>query len=143
MEKEAELEVFMAKQEIIETVTRLFLGTDSRDWESVMNVFAGKVHFDMTSLAGGEPAELTSRQIVDAWDEGLKKVDKIHHQAGNYLVKVNGNRAEVFCYGTATHYRSREKKKVTAFVGSYDIHLVKGAEGWKIDLFRFNSKYVD
>ena len=143
MEKEAELEVLMARQEIVDTVTMLFVSTDNKNWEAVMNVFANEVHFDMTSLAGGEPAVLTSRQIVDAWEEGLKDVEKIHHQAGNYLVEVNGARAEVFCYGTATHYRSQEEKKVTTFVGSYDFNLVREADGWKINKFRFNSKYVD
>jgi hypothetical protein len=28
------------------------------------------------------------------------------------------------------------------FVGSYDFHLVREAT-WKIDLFRFNCKFVD
>lgn len=143
MEKEAELEVLMARQEVIDVVTQLFVGTDNRDWDKVLNVLADEVHFDMTSLAGGEPAVLTSRQIVEAWDEGLKEVDKIHHQAGNYMVKVNGAEADVFCYGTATHYRPQEEKKVTTFVGSYDFHLVKGSGGWRISSFRFNSKYVE
>ena len=143
MEKEAELEVLMSKQEIIDIVTRLFVNTDNKDWEGVKGVFAHKVHFDMTSLAGGEPAELTSQQIVDAWEEGLKEVEKIHHQAGNFLVTVNGGQADAFCYGIATHYRSGEEKKVTMFVGSYDLHLIKDANRWKIDRFRFNSKYVE
>jgi hypothetical protein len=143
MEKEAELEVLMARQEIVDTITRLFIGTDNKDWAAVKDVFADEVHFDMTSLAGGEPAVLTSRQIADAWEDGLKDVDRIHHQTGNYLVKVNGAQAEAFCYGIATHYRSQEEKKVTTFVGSYDLHLVREDGGWKINMFRFNSKYVE
>ena len=85
MEKEAELEVLMARQDIVDTVTRLFIGTDNKNWDAVMNVFANEVHFDMTSLAGGEPAVLTSRQIVDAWEEGLKDVEKIHHHVGEQV----------------------------------------------------------
>jgi len=133
----------MARQEIVDTVTRLFVSTDNKDWGGVMDVFTEKVHFDMTSLAGGDPASLTSRQIVDAWDEGLKEVERVHHQTGNHLVTVSGAEAEVFCYGIATHYRSREEKKVTTFVGSYDLHLVREPVGWKIDAFRFNSKYAE
>jgi hypothetical protein len=36
---------------IVETITRLFLGTDNRDWNAVQRCFAPRVLFDMTSLA--------------------------------------------------------------------------------------------
>jgi hypothetical protein len=54
-----------------------------------------------------------------------------------------GNRATAGCYGTATHYRPDEGKRLTYFVGSYDFALTRGSEGWKIDSFRFNNKYVE
>ncbi|MDT8366438.1 MAG: nuclear transport factor 2 family protein [bacterium] len=97
----------------------------------------------MTSLSGDDPAFLISRQIADDWEEGLKEVEMVHQQTGNHLVTVNGAGAEVLCYGIATHYRSREKKKVITFAGSYDLHLVRESAGWKIGAFRFNSKYVE
>jgi hypothetical protein len=28
-------------------------------------------------------------------------------------------------------------------VGSYDFHLVRAGGAWRIDLFRFNAKFVD
>ena len=132
------------KDMIIETINQLFIGTDQRDWSKVKNVFAPEVRFDMTSLAGGSPQVLTPRQIVDGWDKGLKPLKAIHHQTGNYIVTVAGNRADAFCYGIATHYLpTRSGRNVRTFVGSYDFHLVKNDGVWWIDGFKFNLKYID
>ena len=47
---------------------------------------------------------LTPQQIVTSWEKGLKPLKAIHHQTGNYIISINQNEAEVFCYGTASHY---------------------------------------
>ncbi len=130
--------------EVINTINRLFIKTDNKDWPAVKALFADEVLFDMTSLAGGQPSKLSPQQIVDAWDKGLKNVAAIHHQAGNYIVTLGRNGADVFCYGIAKHYNPEHAdKKITTFVGSYDFHLINTDSGWKIDRFKFNKKYVD
>lgn len=126
-----------------DAVNELFLATDLKDWERVKAVFANEVHFDMTSLAGGAPARLSPQAIADAWKTGLTPVQAVHHQTGNFVVRVQGDSAAVSCYGTATHYRPEQEKKLTYFVGSYDFHLTRVGSGWKIDSFRFNKKYVE
>lgn len=139
-------EILMEKQAVIETVNQLFIGTDERNWTQVKSVFASDVLFDMTSMAGGEPATLTSQEIVDSWDEGLKPLDAIHHQVSNFIVEVDldKNEATAFNYGIATHYLPNATGRNTrTFVGSYDFHLVKVDGNWKIDQFKFNLKYVD
>jgi len=138
------LTILIEKDRIIETVNHLFIGTDQRDWAMVKDVFAPQVLFDMTSLAGGEPATLSSQAIVDSWEQGLQSLQAIHHQVGNYLVTVNGHEADVFCYGIASHYLPNPTNQNTrVFVGSYNFHLVKDGEQWRIDQFKFNLKYVD
>ncbi|HMV42530.1 MAG TPA: nuclear transport factor 2 family protein [Leptospiraceae bacterium] len=138
-----DLQELNAKQDVIEKVNELFIFTDNRDWEKVKSVFADRVDFDMTSLAGGKPNLLANTEITSAWENGLKNLKAIHHQAGNYLVQINGDTADVFCYATATHYLPvKDGKNVKTFVGSYDIHLVK-KEKWYIDRFKFNVKYVE
>jgi SnoaL-like domain len=78
------------------------------------------------------------------WDQGLKAVKAIHHQAGNYQVTIKGNEADLFCYGIAYHYLPTPTNQNTrVFVGSYDYHLVKGDGGWKIDRFKYNLKFID
>jgi hypothetical protein len=129
-----------AREDIIETITNLFVGTDERDWERVRRCFAARVLFDMTSLAGGEPAVLTPQQIADGWDAGLKPIRHVHHQAGNFLVRVNGEQADAFCYAVAYHHTDG---KTRMFVGSYDFHLANAFERWVIDRFKFNLKFID
>lgn len=132
------------KDMIVETINHLFIATDQRDWQEVKGLFAPSVLFDMTSLAGGDPAMLTPQQIVDAWDKGLKPLKAIHHQTGNTIVAIEGDEAYAFCYGIASHYLpTRSGRNTRTFVGSYDFHLIKNDGVWWIDAFRFNLKYVD
>ncbi len=134
----------MEKERVIETVTRLFINTDNRDWPKVKALFASKVLFDMTSLAGGQSVTVTPQEIVDGWDKGLKALKAIHHQAGNFLVDITDNEANLFCYGVAWHYLPNKTNRNTrTFVGSYDVHLVKQDREWKISGFKFNLKFID
>lgn len=132
------------REQIIDVITRLFVGTDKRDWDSVMQCFERHVHFDMTSLAGGEAATLTPQQIVDGWDAGLDPIKHVHHQAGNFLVDVRGNSAHGFCYAVAWHYRETKSGRNTrTFVGSYDFDLHRRESEWRIASFKFNLKFID
>jgi len=134
----------LEKENVKEDVNRLFISTDNRDWDKVSQLFAPQVLFDMTSMAGGQPVTLTPQEIVASWDKGLKPLKAIHHQAGNYIVNVNQKEAEVFCYGIAYHYLPNKTNQNTrVFVGSYDFHLIKEGEDWKISKFKFNLKFID
>jgi len=132
------------QNEVIAVANKLFICTDNRDWQCVRDVFAPEVLFDMTSLAAGQPEKKTPQQITDGWDQGLKSLKAIHHQAGNYQVTLKGNEADLFCYGIAFHYLPNPSNQNTrTFVGSYNFHLVKGEGGWKINAFKFNLKFID
>jgi hypothetical protein len=137
------LELF-DKEAIGETISRLFIGTDRRDWEAVKACLTDEVHFDMTSLAGGTPAILAAQAIVEMWEAGLRPLEAIHHQAGNLLTEVESDRATAFCYGIASHYLSNPSGANTrTFVGSYDFSLVRLEGRWRISAFKFNLKYID
>lgn len=132
------------QEEIIRTVNELFIFTDERNWEGVRRCLAPEVLLDMSSMGAGEPSVLSGKQIAAGWEEGLRKLQAIHHQVGNYLVDILGNEADVFCYGTASHYYPNPTgQNVRTFVGSYNIHLMESDAGWSIDKFRFNLKYID
>ncbi|MCB0749802.1 MAG: hypothetical protein KDC90_20275, partial [Ignavibacteriae bacterium] len=54
----------------------------------------------------------------------------------------SNNSAEVFVYATATHFKnSTTNGKTREFVGSYNLHLAKNEEEWRIDKFKYNLKY--
>ena len=129
---------------VLSVINRVFLGTDARDWVAVRACFAPSVHFDMTSMAGGEPAMLTPEQITGAWDAGLRPIEQVHHQTGNVEATVTGDEATVSCYGIAYHYRAtRSGRNTRVFVGSYDFALRRREGAWRVTLFRFKLKFVD
>ncbi|MGD8582818.1 MAG: nuclear transport factor 2 family protein, partial [Gammaproteobacteria bacterium] len=126
-----ELETIVDQMKVVETINRLFVGTDNRNWALVRSCFAPRVMFDMSSMGAGEPGQLTPEEIVSAWDAGLKPLRSIHHQAGNYLVDVSGTKADAFCYGIASHYLPNKSNRNTrTFVGSYEFQLLKEGGCW-------------
>ncbi len=141
---DSRIQMLSEEADVIRTINTLFIETDNRNWGAVKSLFADTVLFDMTSMVGGQPAQFSSQNIVDAWHQGLKPLQAIHHQAGNYIVTINGSQAEAFCYGIASHYLPNPKNQNTrTFVGSYNFHLSKRGQTWTIDMFKFNLKYID
>jgi hypothetical protein len=96
-------------------------------------------------VAGGEPQTLTPEQIAAGWEQGLRPLEAVHHQAGNFRVRVEGDQGEAACYGIAFHYRRHPSGRNTrVFVGSYDFRLRRDEGGrWRIGAFRFTAKFVD
>jgi hypothetical protein len=139
-----QVQLLTDQNNVIAEANRLFICTDNRNWQCVKDIFAPEVLFDMTSLTGGQPSKLALQQIIDSWEQGLKNLKAIHHQAGNYQVTLKGNEADLFCYGIAFHYLPNPSNQNTrTFVGSYNFHLIRTDAGWKIDRFKFNLKYID
>ena len=139
-----ELNYLLEKDRVIDRINALFIHTDNKNWQGVQECFTEVVLFDMTSMAGGEPARLTAQQIVKGWQQGLKDIKAIHHQAGNYQVAINDDMADAFCYGTAYHYLPNPSNRNTrTFVGSYDFHLVRANNEWRINKFKYNLKFID
>jgi len=95
-------------------------------------------------LTGGEAGRTSGAELAATWEEGLRPIHALHHQAGNYRVTVQGNEAEAFCYGTATHYRpTASGHNIRTFVGSYDFNLSRLDGRWRITTFRFSCKFID
>jgi hypothetical protein len=132
------------ERRIIDCIIRLFVCTDERDWAGVRACLTDMVRFDMTSLAGGAPADVPADEIVAGWTRGLAPIESVHHQAGNFRVTLRDGGAEASCYGIALHYRRTASGRNTrTFVGSYDFGLVRQADTWRINAFRFNLKFLD
>jgi len=130
------------RDRVIETVVTLFVSIDNKDWEAVRTCFTEKVLFN-TALTEGNPELLTADQIVQDWQESLECLEAIHHQVGNFLVRFHEGEAIVFCYGIAYHYLpNRSNRNTKLFVGSYDTILESKEEAWKINSFRFTSKFI-
>lgn len=125
-------------------VNNLFIQTDNMDWNVLVNdVFTEMVYFDMTSV-GGTAGDVTSQSIVQGWAQGFESIESVHHQSGNMQIEIEGNRATVFQYGTATQYATTVSGNNTrTFIGTYTIGLIKEADVWKVDTFGFHLKMMD
>ena len=127
-----------------ETVSALFVATDERDWPTVDQLFADKVLLDYSSMSGNPATTLSPEQIIAAWKSILPGFESTHHQVGNLLAMVDRDRAEVFCYGTASHYLSDAGGNVWTVVGTYDFELTANqVKDWEITAMKFNFKYQD
>lgn len=132
------------RDEIKETVLKVFIYTDERKWDDLQNVFAEKVLLDYSSFSGNEANELSPKQIIDAWSGFLSLFTSTHHQVSNFLIEEKGNNATVFCYGTATHYFPNESgNNIWTVVGTYDFDLEKNDSGWRVKKMKYNFKYQD
>ena len=129
------------KIEIQEVVTQMFVHTDERNWKKVEEQFAPMVRLDYASMTGNPAPEVSPTDITTGWKTVLPGFTCTHHQLGNFVTDVHENTAQLFCYGTATHYLEDEAGNVWTVVGSYDFDLKKHDTHWKISAMTFNYKY--
>jgi hypothetical protein len=135
------------REQVVARVTELFLATDRKDWPAVEACFASEVAFDMSSAGAGPPRLARPSEIAGGWESGLAAVEQVHHQAGNFVVRLAGDRADASCYGIAYHHRRRRDGRNTrVFVGGYEFGLARdaaAAPAWRITAMRFDLKFVD
>jgi hypothetical protein len=134
---------FTEREQIVEIVNKLFVYTDNQEWRKLQDeVFTSQIELDMVSMGAPKPERVSSREICYRWEKAFKELDSVHHQAGNYIVKINGDIASVLAYSIASHYKeSAKKEKTREYVGSYDLQLTKTYGEWRIEKFKFNLKY--
>ena len=133
------------REEIIELVNKLFVYTDSQQWNKLLkDVFKETIHFDMSSMGAGPAKDLKAASVCEMWRNGFADIDQVHHQSGNFIVDfISDIEADIFCYAIASHYkRSATKGNTREFVGSYQLHASLTDIGWRLDKFRYNLKYV-
>ncbi|MBI2390708.1 MAG: nuclear transport factor 2 family protein [Deltaproteobacteria bacterium] len=140
---EPALRELLDQRDVVDVVIALFVATDARDWDRVEACLSDPVILDMTSLAGGAPQPLSPAQVSAGWREGLRPIDHVHHQVGNFVVRVRGDEADVACHGIAFHHRAiGGPDNVRTFVGTYDLHLRRTGGRFRIDAFKFDARFV-
>ncbi|WP_037647267.1 nuclear transport factor 2 family protein [Streptomyces flavidovirens] len=130
---------------VIETCTRMAFHADQREWERLAGVFAEKVTLDYTSLAAGEPAELTPAEIVAAWTNALGGYDATQHLITNHLVDIDGDTAVCTAAFQATHrLATPHGSPLWTLGGTYRFGLVRTAgRGWRINAVVMTTVWAD
>ncbi len=133
------------KLELTELCNKLFMYCDAKQWDKMISeVFTPAIWFDASSLGAGEPRSMQAKDVCEMWKEGLAGLDAIHHQSGHYLITVQNNKADIYAYATATHYKKAATRGNTrTFTGSYDLKAERTGNGWRLTQFKFNLKYME
>ena len=135
----------LTRLELTELANKLFMYCDAQQWQRLLDeVFLQTIWFDMSSAGGNKPQQLDASDICKLWADGFAGLDAIHHQAGHYLINLSGDKADIFAYAVATHYKKSATKGTTrSFVGSYDLKAQLTDRGWRLSQFKYNLKYID
>ena len=133
------------KLELTELANKLFMYTDARQWNLLESeVFIETIEFDMQSSSGQPAAQMQATEVCNLWKNGFEGIDAVHHQGGHYLVKVEHDKADIYAYAVATHYKKEAKEGNTrSFTGSYDLKAIKTTHGWRLSHFKYNLKFSD
>jgi hypothetical protein len=82
------------RQEVIDTVNRIGLTADRRDWSACQACFAQRVEVDYTSLMGGEPAIISPEILTGQWQVFFDRTFKAtQHLIGSHTVNLHGDNA--------------------------------------------------
>ncbi|WP_405658643.1 nuclear transport factor 2 family protein [Streptomyces sp. NBC_01166] len=136
--------VLQSKYAVAETCTRMAVHADQREWDLLRGLFADKVLLDYTSLAGGEPAQFTPQEIVDAWASTLSGYDATQHLIGNQLVHIDGDRALCTASFQATHrLADAHGSPLWTLGGSYRWELARSGDRWLIDTVVMTAVWGD
>ena len=138
-------DILTDKIELTELANKLFMYCDGKQWQQLLDeVFTSTIWFDMTSAGGDKPDNIGAKAVCGMWKEGFAGIDAVHHQAGHYIIKVNNDKADIYAYAVATHYKKTATKGNTrTFVGSYDLKAERTPDGWRLSQFKYNLKYID
>jgi hypothetical protein len=134
-----------ARSRVEDTVIRMFVATDERDWPLVASCFTDPFVLDMSSLGAGAAAATSPAQVTAAWAAAFEPLTHVHHQVGNFQTQLAGERAQVRCYGIAFHHRAdlAIASRSRTFVGSYDFELTRQDAQWRIAVLRFKLKFIE
>ncbi|MEM1022493.1 MAG: nuclear transport factor 2 family protein [Myxococcota bacterium] len=126
--------------DIQNAVCRFFRAVDERAWSEARALMTDPFHLDYASFGAGDPADLNPDDVLAGWRTMLPGFDHTHHQLGNFELEMDGGRATVGCYGTATHVLEGRSWTV---VGRYVLSLVEQEGRWKLSGNRFLFRFQD
>ncbi|WP_033341330.1 nuclear transport factor 2 family protein [Catenuloplanes japonicus] len=119
---------------ISEVIVRYAVSIDRRDWDRYATCFTGTLHVDF-SEAGMPAADLTREQFVDFSRAGLGGWTATQHLSPNHVItfdEADPDRAVCESAMYARHHMS-DTDRDFVMRGAYTSHLVRTADGWRIE----------
>jgi hypothetical protein len=124
-------------------VDSLFTLTDAKDWNAATALFVEEpIAVDMSSLAGGGPVTMPAAALFDGFRQNLFAEKHSHHMAGNHVVTLRGDEAEVTSNGYAWNLLpTRGGDPLWETWGSYDFTARRTSAGWRLASIRYSAKH--
>ncbi|GAB3283052.1 nuclear transport factor 2 family protein [Kineosporia babensis] len=134
------------RTEIIDVVIKYATSIDAGDWDAFASVFTESVHIDF-SEAGLPPADFAREAFAGFARQGLEAWDARQHISPNHVVEFDeqdSDRAVCHSYMYAQHYKQGAPAgELYLMRGSYDHHLVRTLEGWKITSLTQHISWIE
>jgi hypothetical protein len=122
------------KLAIIESVSKFAYYADNREWGALQKLFTEEVTVDYTSLAGGEPATIPTKVLMDSWNKALTPLKATQHLISNHIVELDSEyQATCRAYFQAQHdFPNPFGGSQWTLGGKYLFRFVKEDDQWKI-----------
>jgi SnoaL-like domain len=128
---------------ILELTARLSLLLDARDWGALEQIFTDPVHWDRTSLFGGEPETQTPAELVAGLRYALGGLDATHHLITCQTTNLDGDRATGTANMQGTHVLANNSgDPVWTVGGRHDYRFERAADGWRISAVTFTVQWA-
>jgi len=133
---EARIRQLEDRAAISERVIKYAMAVDRRDWEMLADCFTDPVHADY-SENGMPAADFARDDLVGIVRDAVSGFTATQHLSPNHVIEFDQddpNRAICSSYMYAQHYvKGSERNEFILLRGSYTNHLVRAANGWRIE----------
>jgi hypothetical protein len=123
---------------IIDTVNRIGLFADLREWAALRRCFADRVLVDYTSRDGGAAVTMDADVLIDGWRKRLGGFTATQHLIGNHDIAVTGDRAVCRSLFHSQHRLDREQWDLD---GRYRHELARSNSGWHVTAMQMIGEF--
>lgn len=134
----------LARMEIIETVNKIGLMADLRNWAECRASFSDKVEFDYTSLTGGQPTTVSADTQIQQWKDFFSSTFKTtQHLIGSHAITLKEDTATCISHFQAHHVFLDTSKSTWTIGGTYHHDLSRTANGWKVTKMKMTALWQE
>jgi SnoaL-like domain len=131
--------------EIINTVNRISIHADLRNWAACRNCFADQVEVDYTSLQGGKPAMIAADTLLKQWATSFDQSFKTtQHLIGSHAVTLKGDTATCISQFQAHHVLLNSgDSPFWRLGGIYHHSLARSSNGWRVFKLQMTARWEE
>jgi hypothetical protein len=130
---DARVQQLIDEKQIVDVMNAYTTALDTRDWDLLASCFTAAGDADFGNLAGVGVLD-SPQAVVDLCRGALENLQATQHLQGNYVVEVDGDRAQASCYLQANHFLDGAPGgNVFVVWAKYRDRFVRTGDGWKIE----------